>query len=839
MKIKSRDKNSRASSPSVFARISRCGMISKENKIKFFYLIGPILIILLFFVTFIKGSESGFDETIFNPDNTYNHIKELASPKYNGRMGGTEGNKLALKYIENYFIEIDIEPAGENGTYYQNLKSVLPIYQSEPYFHILDDKGKVVKEYKIREDYREMVNGVGGGGEVEGKLLHLDKNIDSYDKEQIKDKILLVDHIKNADELEKAVEYGAKAIISTMGYKVENYVPVRMIRESFWINSKSGKNIIIHLFEKHKYLELIRMSEVGLNAEIKFDVAFETCETPNILGKIEGRKKDKGYLIISGHVDHTGSDYDGRYFPGAFDDASGIAMMMELARVIKSQDILPEKTIIFAGWNNEEFGITGSSYYADNPLYPLSKTEVIEIDGIGLTNIRELILDSSGVKGEILRNKLFQYAKELETELNLKPREISIGAGSDHWPFVRKNIPAVLIQDYYEDRRDQHDVHTYKDDINNISKKQIQKGSRILLSYLKREVYKDTLPDYLNKVELAFIIIFMLFILLIYIIHILNQIRPYTRIFNTYVKDIYYSTPFNLLQKTFYYITPILIILVSLVLISHFPNNFNLVIENGKVYTNFSFYLVMKKTVLYIRNLFTNGLGKTIRSTDVLYVIAAPFYKSIKLLIGALTISFIIGIAKGMLDSYRDNKSNNVKAIGTLFTLSLPDVFVVVLIQILIVYMQKNNIFSLFFEYDVIRKYLIPMFCLSIIPAVYISRITFIIIQEEMQKEYIKAAKAKGVSRLFIFFNDILIVVIIKIINTLSSILTIIISNLIIVEYLFYYPGIAHGLLKAYKESDYNTFIGLSLSLWLVFNIFSLIFKGILLILNPLRKIKT
>lgn len=836
MNIKSRNKSTRVSSPSAYAGTSHCDTISNKKKVKFIYLITPILIILLCLVPIIKGLQNRFNETIFNIDNAYNHIKELASPKYNGRMGGTEGNKLALKYIENYFREIGIEPAGENGTYYQNLESVLPIYKSKPYFRIMDDKENVVKEYRIREDYREMVNGVGGGGEVKGKLLHLDKNISSYDKEHIKDKILLVDHIKNADELEKAVEYGAKAIISTMGYKIENYVPVRMIRESFWISSKSGKNIIIHLFEKYKYFELIRMSEDGLNAELKFDVAFENHETPNILGKIEGRKKDKGYLIISGHVDHTGSDYDGRYFPGAFDDASGIAMMMELARVIKSQDILPEKTIIFAGWNNEEFGITGSSYYVNNPLYPLSKTEVIEIDGIGLTNIRELILDSSGVKGEILRNKLFQYAKELEAELNLKPREINIGAGSDHWPFVKKNISAVLIQDYYEDRRDQHNIHTYKDDINNISKEQILKGSKILLSYLKREVYKDTLPDYLNKVEMVFIIIFILTILLVHIVHILNKTTPYSSIFNTSVKDIYFSTPFNLIQKTFYYTTPILIILMSLVLISHFPNNFNLVIENGKIYTNFSFYLVMKKTVLYTRNLFTSGLGKTIRSTDVLHYITAPFYNSIKLLIGVLVISLIIGIAKGMVDSYRSNKSNKLKSIGTLFTLSLPDVFVVVFIQILIVYLHKNNIFSLFFKYEVIRKFFIPLFCLSIIPTVYISRITFTIIQEEVQKEHIKAAKAKGSSKLSIFFNDILIVIIIKIINTLSYILTIIISNLIIVEFLFYYPGIAYGLLKAYRESDYNSFIGLALSLWLIFNIFSLIFKGILYFINPLKQ---
>ena len=183
------------------------------------------------------------------------------------------------------------------------------------------------------------------------------------------------------------------------------------------------------------------------------DMTFKKVEVPNILGKIEGAKRDGGYLIISGHIDHMGSDPNGNYFPGAFDDASGIGMMLELARVIKEQERPPDKTILFVGWNNEENGVQGSKYYVDHPIYPLSQSEVIQIDGIGLKEINEIVLDSTGDRGSILRNKLYQYAKDLEGKLEIGVHEIQMGMGSDHQYFLQRNVPAVLIQDNYEDRQ--------------------------------------------------------------------------------------------------------------------------------------------------------------------------------------------------------------------------------------------------------------------------------------------------------------------------------------------------------------------------------------------------
>jgi len=817
-------------------------MIKKMDKLmdkfkvllKFIYTFTlPILILILIIIPFI--SESSFNEKIFREENVYNHIKELSSPKYQGRLPGTKGNNMALKYVEEYFRKTGVEPGGDNDTYYQELYSIVPIYKSKPYFRVIDNQGRVIKEYNIREDYIELINGPGGGGNVKGELIHITHHIEKYKPEEINGKILVMDYASRTRELEKAAELGAKAVIFTNGYKYVNYIPLRKIKPSFWSYSKNGKNIIIHIFDRPRYVELIELAERGYKAEINFEVSFRPVKTPNILGKIEGKNKDR-ILIISGHIDHCGQDLNGKYFPGAFDDASGIGMVLELARVIKAQDIKPNRTIVFACWNNEENGITGATYYTNNPIYPLSKTEVIEIDGIGLKGINKIIFDSAGEKGLVLRNKLHQYAVDIKEKLGLKLELNELGVGSDHMPFIEKGVAAVLIQDAYEERRDQHGVHTYDDNIDNISKEQIRKGSYILLNYFKSEIFDDITPDYFNTIEKLILTILFIGVFFIYLLNILKKINPNIRIFNITIGDIYFSTFYTFINKGFSYIIPVLSILFLIVFISNIPIDFNLIIEDSNIQTNFSFYLILKNSFLYFRRLLTEGFGRTIRGILVVDVIKDSLSKSTILLITTITFAFFVGIFNGLVTGYRKTIKLQRGGLGSIIALSMPDVLIVLIIQIIIIFISKEN--SSILERKFIRDYIVPVISLSIIPIIYISRISSLIIVEELGKEYVKNSIALGMSRVIVLKKQLLKIVIIRIIDSLPTLVTIMFSNLIIIEYLFYYPGVAYMLLKAYNENDLSSFIGLALSLTLLYSIFYITFKGLSYFLNPFKKTK-
>jgi len=805
----------------------------------------PIITIFLLGIYLFQYYSINFDESVFQAQNVYKHIKELSSPKYNGRQAGTEGNVLALKYIENYFKEIGIEPGGEEGTYYQKFNTLIPDIDNNPDFIIKDDAGEILDKFTIYEDFRLYTLNYGGGIDFEGEILFADSYLYKVDPRLFKDRVVVIAANGLLDKDERyVIENGAKGLLYYQKpvWGARNNSNAHRMKSTSRYN-KVGKtmlfgNISKETYQKlksyaieNKFEDINAIMELGSvigkikNVKIKAEVNFPIVETANIIGKIEGSDEDAGYLIISGHMDHVGQGANGKYFPGALDNASGTAMMMELARVIKSQRNSPEKTVLFIGWNAEENGIQGSNYYVENPIYPLDRTEVINIDCIGGIDVDEIVFESSGDYGNILKNKMYQYAEDLD----IKARESYGEYGSDHGPFLSKNVPAVMVYDNYEN------IHMYEDDIKNISIENLENVGRVLLNFIKHDTFKDTFPRYLNKWEISFLTLLLIGLLVIYIVYVLNKFNPNFKFLNLTIEDIYYSLPFNLISKLFYIMIPIIIIVFSFLFIVNLPTNINFIFnQNG--YTNFSLYLTIKKSFLYIRQLLTQGMGTTQRSYDVFEIIRNTFSKSGILILFTLIFSFIAGISKGCFDGYKDKGKGQLRTISTLVALSLPDVLIALIGLLGVVILAKNNIIKSMVTPTQLRELVMPVITLTVLPSVYISRITYITVQEELKQGYITTARAKGLSRFRLFKNHLLKSIVIKVVDSLSSVLTIIISNLIIVEFLFGYPGIIYNLLQYYKQDDTITFIGLALSLGVMYVTFNIVFKIVSRLINPLKR---
>jgi ABC-type dipeptide/oligopeptide/nickel transport system permease component len=207
-----------------------------------------------------------------------------------------------------------------------------------------------------------------------------------------------------------------------------------------------------------------------------------------------------------------------------------------------------------------------------------------------------------------------------------------------------------------------------------------------------------------------------------------------------------------------------------------------------------------------------------------------------KLIFLTMLIAFAAGIWFGVIDGYRKKDKGSISTMVNLIGLSLPDVFVVIVAQIFIGWAVNSKVFGPFIDIDIVKFFIIPLFCLSIIPTMYVTRIVSTSIREEIKKEYIKAARAKGLSRRQVLVQHILIGVVIKVLDSMPSVLTIIISNMIVVEYLFYYPGIVYNLFSYYKEGDIATFIGLALSLGVIYISFILLIKLVSYLINPVKR---
>jgi ABC-type dipeptide/oligopeptide/nickel transport system permease component len=331
-------------------------------------------------------------------------------------------------------------------------------------------------------------------------------------------------------------------------------------------------------------------------------------------------------------------------------------------------------------------------------------------------------------------------------------------------------------------------------------------------------------------------LVYLAGMLVIYLLARLYKLNPKLKVLTTTLEDIYYSIPFNLLTKAYYYLTPVLIIFLALIFISNIPMDFNLVVSGKHSLSNFSWYLVLKQSYIYMRDLFSVGLGTSKYHTNVLDALADSFLKSAVLLLAALIVSFVFGVCKGIRDGYRAKGAKSWGTVGTIVALSIPDVLIVILVQVCLILLNRSNLLPWLVNSEFFSKVFIPFLCLCILPGVYISRIASTVVQEEIQKDYIQVAKAKGLAGWQVVLNHLLIATVIKVIDTLSSVLTVMISNMIIVEYLCYYPGIVYGLMRYYQQNDTVPFIGFAMSLGLIYLAFSMLFKGIAKLINPMKR---
>jgi len=310
------------------------------------------------------------------------------------------------------------------------------------------------------------------------------------------------------------------------------------------------------------------------------------------------------------------------------------------------------------------------------------------------------------------------------------------------------------------------------------------------------------------------------------------KVMPNKKLFGYSFETIYYSSPIMILRRGIEVILPALIALFMLVFIANLDPGLKISTNNHQTSSNFSLYLALKNTLNYFQNLFrmetTTAGGSSIAGT-----ILSAAQKSLLLMLSALLVSVVIGITRGLYEGYKA-KNKNLNSLGTLVVFSIPDVLIVMLGLLLYVLIAQNIEFLE--DVSVLRKFILPFITLSILPTIYISRITFITVQEEIKLEYIMNAKAKGLSRRHIFTSELLPPVSFRIIDSLPAIMTMLFSNMIIVEYLFNYLGLMNYLIYFYNRQDINGFIVTAVAMGIIYILLTWGIQFLAGLVNPLKR---
>jgi Zn-dependent M28 family amino/carboxypeptidase len=180
-----------------------------------------------------------------------------------------------------------------------------------------------------------------------------------------------------------------------------------------------------------------------------YGVRRQTIRSKNVLGRLSGTTHPNETVLFGAHWDHLGVGApDARgdtIYNGAVDNGTGIAAVLELARVFAAGP-RPQRSLVFAFWTAEEKGLLGSEYYASNPVYPLETTVAgFNIDALSATGrARDVLVVGSGQTDIEDRLQAVLAANNRVMTPDATP-EAGYFFRSDHFPMAKRGVPMLYM----------------------------------------------------------------------------------------------------------------------------------------------------------------------------------------------------------------------------------------------------------------------------------------------------------------------------------------------------------------------------------------------------------
>lgn len=476
-----------------------------------------------FLIVLASFAYSGFSEERFSGQRILQYVKALSSNEFQGRKSGLAGGEKASNWIVERFKEWGITPASDKG-YFQDFEN--------PFFNVDGDIFlKIVNSVKTRTFYYDdnwSVIPFSGSGKINAELVFAGYGIISeknrwneYDNISVKDKVVLVvngyppflegkleEGFRIGAKVENAYKNGAKGIIfvykpGETPQRVRLSIPPEKFKKDF-IAIFATENVLNFIFSQvptdFRYLMQIidrdrKVASIPLLVRVeisaKTTVDFKR-KMRNVIAKIDGADSvlKNEFVIIGAHMDHLGISPTGEVYNGANDNASGTAVVMEIARVMKAENIKPKRTIIFALWGGEEQGLLGSRYYSDHPLFPIEKTVAyFNLDMVGHGDGR------INFPGIYYGPEIWDVLKQKLPDGIRKDIIASRGGpgGSDHTSFLMKGVPGfgIMTSGYH------FKYHQTRDDFDLIKPDILEKVANFLYNALKIIANEESLkiPD--------------------------------------------------------------------------------------------------------------------------------------------------------------------------------------------------------------------------------------------------------------------------------------------------------------------------------------------------------
>ncbi|MBA3901448.1 MAG: M28 family peptidase [Bacteroidetes bacterium] len=354
-------------------------------------------------------------------------IDTLSSPSFHGRGYVNEGDRKAAVFIKKEFIKAGLKTM--DTSYFQFFS--LPVNTYPGKMEVM------LKKKKLKPGADFVVAPFSPADSGTYKLLWFDQSIlqnkkkfEAFKNADVRNTYIVLDDkgVESREEKEifRELERNplrAKGIIKLTGSKF-----------TWSVSRKQGSYVLL---EMQRDAIVSNAKQIYLHIEAKF---LPNYSSQNVIGYIPGTIQPDSFIVFTAHYDHLGRMGSNAYFPGANDNASGTAMIIDFANHYNSNP--SPYSIVFIAFAAEEAGLVGSEFYTQNPLFPLGNIRfLINLDLMG--NGQEGI---TVVNGSVFQQE-FQLLKTINAQNNhvVAINERGKAANSDHYHFSEKGVPAFFI----------------------------------------------------------------------------------------------------------------------------------------------------------------------------------------------------------------------------------------------------------------------------------------------------------------------------------------------------------------------------------------------------------
>ncbi|MCW3071866.1 MAG: peptidase [Bacteroidetes bacterium] len=389
---------------------------------------GEVFLFLLFIAS------SSFSQEITKGE-VYTYARKvvdtMTSQSMHGRGYINYGTKIAANYIKSEYTKAGLKTFGKE--YYQSFSFPINTFPSEMTVSI-GSPLTCGKDYIVRGDCGSLKGEFTLERIVVAELTGNKKELKKFTKRDLSNTFIIIDKQGTDPKDAKTQQFleglqnnscNAKGIIELEETKLTG---------DFSMEAKSYPALIV-----------LRNSIPADAKTISLDIVNERISSypsQNVIGYVQGSQYPDSFVVFSAHYDHLGQMGKSVYFPGANDNASGCAMLLNLVKYYSMPEHRPKYSIAFMAFGGEEVGLLGSRYYTENPLFPLKNIKFLlnmDIMGTGEDGI-------TVVNGTLFKNE-FDKMKQINTE-NDYIKDVKIrgkAANSDHYFFSENGVKAFFI----------------------------------------------------------------------------------------------------------------------------------------------------------------------------------------------------------------------------------------------------------------------------------------------------------------------------------------------------------------------------------------------------------